>query len=65
METAVNALSPICPTKTLSTILYNACMSMDITVGIAIPRSSLFSGITPILFSLFKAGTPFVGFCIL
>ena len=50
-DTAVKAFSLIFATKILSTILYKACTSMDIIIGSDIDSKSLFTGITPILFS--------------
>ena len=51
IDTAVSAASLICATNTLSTILYKACTSIDITIGSDIVIRSLLTGITPILFS--------------
>ena len=50
-ETAVSASSPIIATNILSTTLYKACTSMDITIGRDIVINNLLIGITPILFS--------------
>ena len=38
-------------TKTLSTRLYSACTSIDITMGSDIDITNCLTGITPILFS--------------
>ena len=50
-DTAVNASSLIFATKILSTILYNAIMSIENIIGSDILRMSFIIGITPILFS--------------
>ena len=50
-ETAVKAFSLICATNILSTMLYNACTSIEIIMGNAMEINSLLTGITPILFS--------------
>ena len=51
METAVRAAWLIMDTKMLSTMLYMACTSMEMTIGSDIVTSSLFMGMVPILFS--------------
>ena len=50
-ETAVRAFSLSRETKMLSTMLYRACTSMEIIMGMAMPASSRPTGCTPILFS--------------
>ena len=52
-DTALRAYSLTLDTKMLSTILYSACNSMDIIIGRDMDRSSLFTDMTPILFSAF------------
>ena len=50
--TAVSACSLICDTKILSTMLYNACTSIEAIIGSDMEMISRFTGITPILFSV-------------
>ena len=52
METAVRAFSLTRETYTLSTTLYNAWTSMEITMGSAILARSLPTDMVPILFSV-------------
>ena len=49
--TAVSACSLICETNMLSTMLYRACTSMESIMGSDMVMISLFTGMTPILFS--------------
>jgi hypothetical protein len=50
-DTAVRAFSLIFATKILSTTLYSACTSIEITIGRDIVINSRLTGIVPILFS--------------
>lgn len=59
METAVRAFSESMATKTLSTILYNACTSMEIIIGRDMFSTSLPTGMVPILFSAMGADVLF------
>jgi len=52
METAVRAFSLTRETYTLSTTLYSAWTSMEITMGRAMFAKSLPTGMVPILFSV-------------
>ena len=60
METAVRAFSESMATKTLSTMLYNACTSMEIIIGRDMFSTSLPMGMVPILFSAMGADVLFL-----
>ena len=59
-ETAFRASSLSLATKTLSTTLYSAWTSMEMTMGIDMVKSSLGTGMVPILFSAAGRGS-FIG----
>ena len=59
METAVSAFSDSMATKTLSTMLYKACTSMEIIIGRDMFSTSFPTGIVPILFSAIGADVLF------
>ena len=52
IETATSASSLTCATKILSTTLYNDCTSMEKIAGTDMLKSSLPTGIVPILSEL-------------